>query len=144
MALVFYQASELDLVMEQKVVSIEENKETKIEENLVEDNKVKNETVVTELHFELLKQYAWFSSVIIGAVVILIQLKVVSFSSDLYLPFGCFGASIFISLLGQDYIVDSLIKGKTIYGISKKIKIYRSLAMFTLFFGAGILTANIT
>ena len=129
--------------MEPKIVLIEESKKTDIEADLIEDNKVKNETVTTELHFELLKQYAWLSSVIIGAVIILIQLKVVPFSSELYLPFGCFGTSILISLFGQDYIVDSLVKGKTIYGISKQIKIFRHLAMFTLFFGTGILTARL-
>jgi hypothetical protein len=128
--------------MEQQVVSTEEKTDT--EADLVEGNKVKNETVTTELQFELLKQYAWLSSVITGAVVILIQLKVVSFTSDLYIPFFCFGASILISLLGQDFIVDSLIKGKTIYCISNKIKIYRHISMFTLFVGVGMLAATIT
>lgn len=131
--------------MEQEVVSIAEKTETneEAEASLIQENKAKNETVTTELHFELLKQYAWFSSVVIGAVVILIQLKVVSFSADLYLPFGCFGASILISLFGQDYIVESLIDGKTIYDISKKTKIYRVLAMFTLFMGTGMLAATL-
>jgi hypothetical protein len=130
--------------MEPEVVSIEESEKVDNETDLSGNNKIKNETVTTELHFELLKQYAWLSSVIIGAVVILIQLKVVSFTSDLYIPLFCFGASIFISLLGQDFIVDSLIKGKTIYCISSKIKIYRYISMFSLFVGVGMLAGTIT
>ena len=130
--------------MESKVVSIEENIKIDIEAGLVESNKLNNETVTTELHFELLKQYAWLSSVITGAVVILIQLKVVSFNSDLYMPFICFGASILISLFGQDFIVDSLLKGKTIYCVSNKIKIYRYTSMFTLFVGLGMLIGSLT
>lgn len=130
--------------MESQVVSIEEIIKIDIEAGLVESNKLKNETVTTELHFELLKQYAWLSSVITGAVVILIQLKVVSFNSDLYMPFICFGASILISLFGQDFIVDSLLKGKTIYCVSNKIKIYRYTSMFTLFVGLGMLIGSLT
>lgn len=130
--------------MDQQVVSIEENTKIDTEADLVENNKANNETLTTELHFELLKQYAWLSSVITGAVVILIQLKVVSFSADLYLPFICFGASILISLLGQDFIVDSLLQGKTIYRISNKIKIFRYISMFTLFVGVGMLAGTIT
>ena len=125
-------------------MSIEESVKIDTEIDLEENNKIKNETVTTELHFELLKQYAWLSSVIIGAVVILIQLKIVSFTSDLYIPFFCFGSSIFISLLGQDFIVDSLIKGKTIYCISSKIKVYRHISMFSLFVGVGMLAGTIT
>ena len=49
----------------------------KIVVNSVEDNKKRNESLTTELHFELLKQYAWLSSAIIGAITILIQLMVV-------------------------------------------------------------------
>ena len=45
--LVFYQVSELDLNMEPKIVLIEESKKTDIEADLIEDNKVKNETVTT-------------------------------------------------------------------------------------------------
>ena len=112
------------------------------EANLAEDNKLKNETLTTELHFELLKQYAWLSSAIIGAVVFLIQLKVVSFDSSIYLPLGCFCFSILNSLIGQDFIVDSLTKGKTIYDISKKVHIFRALSMFGLGLGAGLLTNN--
>lgn len=124
-------------------MSVEESTKTNTTVNFVEDNKVKNETVTTELHFELLKQYAWLSSVITGAVVILIQLKVVQFTSDFYIPFICFGASILISVVGQEFIVDSLLKGKTIYCISNKVKIYRHISMFTLFLGVGMLAANI-
>ncbi|MEI5638366.1 MULTISPECIES: hypothetical protein [unclassified Pseudoalteromonas] len=122
---------------------MEESKETNNAVEHTEDNKDKNETVTTELNFELLKQYAWLSSVITGAVVILIQLKVIQFNADFYIPFICFGASILISLFGQEFIVDSLLKGKTIYCVSNKVKIYRHTSMFTLSFGVGMLAANL-
>lgn len=130
--------------MDQQVVSIEENKKADTEADFVKGNKDKNETVATELQFELLKQYAWLSSAITGAVVILIQLKILSFSTDLYISFFCFGASIFISLFGQDFIADSLIKGKTIYCIANKVKIFRCISMFTLFVGVGVLLGTVT
>ena len=110
------------------------------EESLVEDNKVKNETLTTELYFELLKQYAWLASAIIGAVVFLIQLKVVSFDSNIYAPLGFFCFSLINSLLGQDFIVESLTKGKTIYDISKKVHIFRWLSIIGLGIGVGMLS----
>lgn len=129
--------------MEKPVVSTEERTQIESETDVTDDNKVKNETVTTELHFELLKQYAWLSSVIIGASVVLVQLKIVTFSPELYFPFICFGASILMSLFGQDFIVDSLSKGKTIYCIAKKVKVYRYSSMFTLFIGVGLLTGRV-
>ena len=52
-----------------KSVKVEET--TKVDS--VCENKTKNESVTTELHFELLKQYTWLASAVIGAVIILIQ-----------------------------------------------------------------------
>ena len=43
-----------------------------------------------------------------------------------YISIGLLGLSIFISLIGQDHIVDSLLKGKDIYKISKVLKINQS------------------
>lgn len=87
----------------------------------------------------MLKQYAWLSSAIIGAVVILIQLKVLTFDSKIYIPLGCFCFSILNSLIAQDYIVESLTKGKTIYDISKKVYILRNFSIFGLGLGEGLL-----
>ena len=101
------------------------------EANPVEDSKAKNETLTTELHYELLKDYAQLSSATIGAVVFLIQLAVLSFDSNIYMSLGIFVFSIFTSLIGQDLIVDSLAKAKTIYDITKKLKIFRSVSMFS-------------
>ena len=126
--------------MEKEASLIVDNEVQENEVNLVEDNKVKNETMTTELYFELLKQYAWLSSAIIGAVVFLIQLKVVSFDSKIYAPLGFFCFSLINSLMGQDFIVESLTKGKTIYDISKKIQIFRWLSIIGLGIGVGMLS----
>lgn len=111
-----------------------------VQENVassVEANKVRNERLTTELYFELLKQYAWLSSAIIGAVVFLIQLKVFSFDSKIYAPLGFFCFSLINSLIGQDFIVESLTKGKTIYDITKKVQIFRWLSIIGLGIGVG-------
>lgn len=116
-----------------KTVKIEE----KTELNSVCKNKIKNESLTTELHFELLKQYTWLASAVIGAVVVLIQLKAVELGEDVYISLGLLGLSIFISLVGQDHIVDSLLKGKDIYKISKILKLIRVTSMLSLAVGAG-------
>jgi hypothetical protein len=41
-------------------------------------------------------------------------LKAVELGEDVYISLGLLGLSIFISLIGQDHIVDSLLKGKDI------------------------------
>lgn len=123
----------------EKSVQVENNEDSIEKSRSVEKNKIQNETITTELHFELLKQYAWLSSAIIGAVVILIQLKVLTFGSKVYIPLGCFCFSIFNSLIAQDYIVESLTKGKTIYDISKKVYILRNFSIFGLGVGVGLL-----
>lgn len=71
-------------------VQVKNNEDSIEKSRSVEKNKIQNETITTELHFELLKQYAWLSSAIIGAVVILIQLKVLTLGSKVYIPLGCF------------------------------------------------------
>lgn len=111
--------------------------------NSVDTIKTKNETLTTELHFELLKQYAWLSSAVIGAVIILIQLKAVEMSKDIYITLGFLALSIFISLVGQDYIVDSLLKGKDIYQTSRILKVIRATSMACLGLGAGYFIAGI-
>lgn len=112
------------------------------EEKLVADNKRKNETLTTELHFELLKQYAWLSSAVIGAIVVLIQLNVVAIGNDVYISLASLVLSIFFALIGQDYIVDSLLKGKDIYKISKILKFIRGSSMMCLGLGSGYFSAG--
>jgi hypothetical protein len=122
-----------------EAVKVEKN----IEVDEVSENKVKNETLTTELHFELLKQYAWLSSAVIGAIIILVQLKAVEMGSDVYITLGLLGLSIFFSLVGQDHIVDSLLKGKDIYKISRILKLIRGASMGCLGLGAGYFSAGI-
>ena len=43
-------------------VQVENNEDSIEKSRSVEKNKIQNETITTELHFELLKQYAWLSS----------------------------------------------------------------------------------
>ena len=109
----------------------------------VSENKVKNESLTTELHFELLKQYTWLASAVIGAIVILIQLNAVELGKDIYISLGFLGLSIFFSLVGQDHIVDSLLKGKDIYAVSKILKLIRIASMFCLALGAGYILPGI-
>lgn len=116
------------------------NTTNQVEEMRSEENKIKKEVLTTELYFELLKQYAWLSSAIIGAVVFLIQLNVVTFDSHIYMPLGFFCFALINSLFGQDYIVESLIKGKTIYDISKKVQVFRWLSVIGLGLGIGMLS----
>jgi hypothetical protein len=122
-----------------KINPFKELKSSTEDKAILEENKLKNEKVLTELHFELLKQYAWFSSAIIGAVVVLIQMKIISFDSNVYIPLLCFCFSILNSLIGQDFIVESLTKGKSIYDISKKVYLLRMLSIFGLGLGVGLL-----
>jgi hypothetical protein len=105
--------------------------------SLADENKKKNETLTTELHFELLKQYAWLASAGIGAMIFLIQLKVVEMGNDVYIAFASLGLSIFFAIMGQDHIVDSLLKGKDIYKTSKILKLIRVASMICLGFGGG-------
>ena len=121
-----------------EAIKVDEN----IELDSVNENKVKNETLTTELHFELLKQYAWLSSAVIGAIIILVQLKAVEMGNDVYISLGLLGLSIFFSIVGQDHIVDSLLKGKDIYKISKVLKLIRGVSMGCLGIGAGYFTAT--
>jgi hypothetical protein len=122
-----------------EAIKLEENSEL----DTVNKNKVKNETLTTELHFELLKQYAWLSSAVIGAIIILVQLKAVEMGNDVYISLGLLSLSIFFSLVGQDHMVDSLLKGKDIYKISKVLKLIRVVSMGSLGLGAGYFSAGI-
>jgi hypothetical protein len=105
--------------------------------DIADENKKKNETLTTELHFELLKQYAWLSSAVIGVIIFLIQLKIVAVGEAVYVSMASLGLSIFFAVIGQDHIVDSLLKGKDVYQISKMLKFIRGTSMGCLGFGAG-------
>ena len=121
--------------------SLEVEKTAKLD--LVRQNKIRNEALTTELHFDLLKQYAWLSSAAIGAIVVLVQLKAVEASKELYISLGFFVASIIMSITGQDHIIDSLLKGKHIYDASKVLKVIRTISMLCFGIGVGYLSANI-
>ena len=109
----------------------------------IDEQKMKNETLTTELHFELLKQYAWLSSATIGAIIFLAQLKAIEVGTDVYISLGFLALSILFSLKGQDHIVDSLLDGKSIYSVSKYLKIIRSASMLCLGMGVGFLSAGL-
>ncbi len=107
------------------------------------NNIARNETLATELHFELLKQYAWLSSAAIGAMIILVQLKAVVIGTDIYISLGLLSLSIFISVLGQDYIVETLLKDKDIFKIAKKLKVMRYTSLYLMGTGAGYFLAGL-
>ncbi|MCH2191664.1 MAG: hypothetical protein MK188_12135 [Gammaproteobacteria bacterium] len=118
-------------------------KEKKDKVDAARENKIKNESLATELHFELLKQYAWLASAIIGAVIVLVQLEAIAMGKDVYISLGLLALSIFFSLVGQDHIVDSLLKGKNIYQISRILKLVRITSMGCLAFGASYISSGI-
>ena len=76
----------------------------------IEENKTRNETITTELHFELLKQYAWLSSAVIGVITVLVQMGLIQSGKQVYVSLGMLSVSIFFSILAQDFIVNSLLK----------------------------------
>ena len=121
-------------------------KEEQQQSNEIESNKAKNETVITELHFDLLKHYAWLSSAIIGAIIILAQIGVTEMNVHVFVSLGLLGLSILISLTGQDHMVDSLLKGKSIYSIAKLMKVLRVTSLLRhgrrVFFCQYILTLS--
>lgn len=108
------------------------------EKNNNESNKNRNETVVTELHFDLFKQYAWLSSALIGAIILLLQSGSLNLNIQTYTALALLGASIYLSLSGQDHIVNSLLKGRDIYSASKRLKLFRFLSLLALGAGIGI------
>ena len=110
---------------------------------LVDEGKLKHETLATELHFELLKQYAWLSSAVCGGLILLIQMKVIEAGLDVYISLSFFGLSILCSIFGQDFIVDSLLKGKGIYDIAKALSRIRFIAILSIGIGAGYLNASL-
>ena len=93
--------------------------------------------------FELLKQYVWLSSAIIGAIILLVQLKVVPVDDVIYKTIGFLILSIFFALIGKDSIVDALLSGKTIYDVSTYMKLLRYLSMITLGLGVGVFIGGI-
>lgn len=100
-----------------------------------------NEVLTTELHFDLLKQFAWLSSAAIGAVVVMLQLNAIEANKDIFISLGLLGFSILTAIYGQDYIVDSLLKGKNIYQIAKQLNRVRFITMFCFGIGLGYFSA---
>jgi len=74
---------------------------------------------------------------------ILVQLKAVEIGDDVFISLALLALSIFFSLIGQDHIVDSLLKGKDIYRMSKILKLVRVVSMGCLGLGAGHFLAGI-
>ncbi|PCI72347.1 MAG: hypothetical protein COB38_04290 [Gammaproteobacteria bacterium] len=112
--------------------------------DIIEENKKNNVILTSELHFELLKQYAWLSSTAIGGLVLLAQLDAIPIGKDLFISLGFFVVSIFSALFGQEHQVDSLLKGKDVYEVSKTLTLLRVTSMGSLgtgvgYFGAGFI-----
>lgn len=120
--------------------------ETKnVEENIQLDaiDNENNETLTTELHFELLKQYTWLSSATIGAIIVMVQLKTVEMGADVYIPLTFLGLSILFCIAGQDHIVDTLLKGKTVFQVAKTLKLIRVMSLLLLGTGIGYFLASL-
>jgi hypothetical protein len=83
------------------------------------------------------------SSAVVGAIIILIQLKAVAIETDIYFALALLALSIFFSLVGQDHIVDSLLKGQDIYQTSKMLKLIRWASLGSLGLGAGYFTGQL-
>ncbi len=112
--------------------------------DLIEESRKSNVILTSELHFELLKQYAWLSSTAIGGLALLAQLNAIPIGKDLYISLAFFVISIFSALFGQEHQVDSLLKGKDVYKISKTLTLFRVTSMGSLgvgvgYFGAGFI-----
>lgn len=110
--------------------------------DLTEENKKNSVILTSELHFELLRQYAWLSSTAIGGLVLLAQLGAIPIGKDLYISLAFFVISIFSAISGQEYQVDSLLKGKDIYKVSKTLTLLRGTSMSTLGVGIGYFAAG--
>ena len=80
---------------------------------------------------------------LIGAIIILAQIGVTEMNVHVFVSLGLLGLSILISLTGQDHMVDSLLKGKSIYSIAKLMKVLRVTSLLCLGMGAGYFSANI-
>jgi len=111
--------------------------------DLVEENKKNNVTLTSELHFELLKQYAWLSSTAIAGLVFLVQLNVLPVGKDLFITLSFFAISIFSAILGQEHQVGSLLKGEDVYKNSKILTLFRVISMGSLGSGIGYFVAGI-
>ena len=101
------------------------------------------ENLAVELQFELLKQFAWLGSAIIGGIVVLIQLGKVDLGGAVYLGLACFALSVLVSVQGQDYLVGKLTEGQTINQLASIMKKIRMFAFGLIFFGAGIMVSQL-
>ena len=94
-----------------------------------------------ELQFELLKQFAWLGSAIIGGIVILLQLDQITIGKHVYAALSCFAISIVVSVQGQDYLVNKLAEGKVLEELASRMKLIRMTAFSLICFGAGIIVS---
>ncbi len=98
----------------------------------------RNEASIIELHFELFKQFAWLGSATIGAIVLLIQLDVLSLNSALSKAIAAFAVSIILSIFGQVSLVSSLAAGKSINQLRSAMGLYTMLTLFVFGIGVGM------
>jgi len=103
------------------------------------DNMNRNESVLVELQFAMFRQFAWLGSTVIGAIVVLIQLKIIELQAPIYRAIFCFAFSIGTSIFGQIILISSLSRGKSIYDISTSMTIHTYLIVFLFGFGFGAL-----
>jgi hypothetical protein len=99
-------------------------------------------STAVELQFELLKQFAWLSSTIIGAIVVLLQLDQVTLGKHVYTALSCFAISVVISVQGQDYLVSKLAEGKVLEDLASRMKRIRITAFGLICFGVGIMVSH--
>ncbi|WP_440053906.1 hypothetical protein ACSLBF_13655 [Pseudoalteromonas sp. T1lg65] len=95
------------------------------------------------LMFDLFKHYAWLGAASIGGIVVLLQIKVVTLSLDVYISMALLASSVLLSLLAKEYLVDSLLGNRTPFHESKMIIVLRRLTLFSLSVGVGFFMGSI-
>ena len=75
----------------------------------------------------------------IGAMLLLVQLKAVEMGMKVYMPISVLAFTIFISLLGKDMLVNALLEGKAVHEISNSINRIRVSVLIRLGIGMGLL-----
>ncbi len=108
------------------------------------ENLARNESTIIDLYFQLFKQYAWLGSAAGGAVVFMIQLKLIDLDPKLYRAVAAFAISIFLSILSQQVLVSELAKGKSIFELKRKFELISAISLGSLGFGVGSIAALIS
>jgi len=106
-------------------------------------NKLRNEEIFTDLLFQSFKQLAWLGSAAIGSLVVMARMGMLEKSSDLVEVAIAFAATIVVSIFAQLELVTNLSKGKSIYDQFRKLKVFLAIAIATLGFGMGMVSADL-